>query len=96
MSYARFMEGDIYVYYHMYRYYVCCSCKLTPVEIDNERHYFDDVKFYMTQDIIDHVKEHIATGHKVPSRTIPQLLEDIGEDDSDDIRDLSCEDMLDD
>lgn len=30
MSYARFSEGDIYLYYHMRGYYICQMCLLAP------------------------------------------------------------------
>ena len=30
MSYARFSEGDIYLFYHMKGYYICMSCSLAP------------------------------------------------------------------
>ncbi len=28
MSYARFSEGDIYLFYHMHGYYICMTCSL--------------------------------------------------------------------
>ncbi|MFD4474624.1 hypothetical protein ACFWPU_00705 [Streptomyces sp. NPDC058471] len=76
MSYARFGEGgsDVYVYMHVWRHLECCWCRL----VADERP-FASFKARSTQEMVDHLQEHVDAGDDVPSHVIPELLADDAE-----------------
>lgn len=85
MSYARFNKNsDVYIY-GADKGIVCCGCSLIPVNKDEL--YYDrfiedwvpDGSYYTTDkysEMIEHVKQHIDKGDKIPEDTIPHLLRD--------------------
>lgn len=66
MSYCRFLEGDVYLYEDAGGFICCQWCHLSS---DGE----DSREFYSVQTALDHIKEHLAAGHKVPARAIEGL-----------------------
>lgn len=71
MSYARFSEGDIYLYACVSGGIFCCSCRLARP--DN----LEGLWTFSTYDeAIAHVRKHIEAGHRVPEHTIPALEAD--------------------
>jgi hypothetical protein len=70
MAYSRFLEADVYVFMHTGGYLYCCACWL---EEGFEQRGFSAFK---TQDMIDHLKLHEETGHRVPSDIYENLLKD--------------------
>lgn len=66
MSYCRFIEGDVYVYMSVSGFLECCAC---PLNLDSQN-------FYSTQEMVDHLQEHINTGHHVPADVFVRLYED--------------------
>lgn len=54
MSYARFSDGDVYVYADVGGYVACCGCWLG-----------DKWDFHSPAEIVAHLQEHVAAGHNV-------------------------------
>lgn len=54
MSYARFTDGDVYVYAAVGGYVSCCGCLLG-----------DKWDFHSPEEIVAHLREHVEAGHKV-------------------------------
>jgi hypothetical protein len=71
MSYARWIEGDIYLYHTSHGYVLCDSC---PSMMG------DDVKLTTWKDVVEHVKQHIATKHNVPGHTLPLVEQQMAMD----------------
>jgi hypothetical protein len=72
MSYCRFgPESDLYVYLDCAGYLCCCACQLDG----------HPTAFQTTEALIDHVREHIQIGHKVPPDLIDKLTIDAEETD---------------
>lgn len=65
MSYARFGEGDVYVY-SSGTGVVCVMCSFGDLLEDTFR-------AESTQEMVDHLKAHERAGDRVPARTIPDL-----------------------
>lgn len=65
MSYARFSEGDVYVFSHSAyeppKNIVCQVCSL------------DDERGRDVAEMLDHLNEHRAAGHVVPRRAFDRL-----------------------
>lgn len=72
MSYCRFSEADVYVFPDVRGYLSCCGCWL------DKR---GNSAYYSTDDMIAHLREHIAAGHHVPDHVIPALERDREEND---------------
>ncbi len=74
MSYARFSEGDVYVFGDTDNLLECQGCKLN-VPSDSEFH-----GMFLTPSrsaMILHLKEHVAAGHKVPDSAFTTLAEEL-------------------
>lgn len=65
MSYARFTENDVYVFYSVMNCLTCCGCMLG-----------DKWDYYSTQAMVDHLEDHIAAGHDILPTLIPSLWQD--------------------
>lgn len=67
MSFARFSEGDLYVYLNTEGLFECCGCGLQ-----------DGGCFFCrtAAEMIAHVKKHRRAGHDVPDRCLYQLGRD--------------------
>lgn len=65
MSYARFIDYDVYVFFNSGGWLECCGCSLG----DNWRH-------DSTQSMVDHLAEHRAAGHRLPDDIDERLWED--------------------
>lgn len=85
MSYCRFASvgsarefgdepSDLYVYLDCSGYFRCCACRITGMS--------GNWSYYSTDDMIAHVREHIAAGHAVPSDVIPRLEDERAENDA--------------
>lgn len=69
MSYARFSDdSSVYVYADVGGYVACCGCALG-----------DKWDFHSPSEIVEHLQEHVAAGHKVPAYLLD--LELYGPDD---------------
>lgn len=66
MSYARWSEGDVYLYPHIDGYYLCCRCTLCGGD-------WGDWKSTELLDVLDHLKAHRDAGHTVPQRAFDQV-----------------------
>lgn len=66
MSYARFSaDSDVYVYAHIGGFVECCGCRLG-----------EQWDFHSPAEIVTHLREHEAAGHKVPDHLFdPELYE---------------------
>ena len=65
MSFVRFSEhSDLYIYSHYLGYIECCGCSL-----------YGTYEAHSLEDLILHVKEHRAAGHKVPKEFEESLAE---------------------
>lgn len=69
MSYARFSEGDVYLYASVGGGIFCDSCRLRVSSAPA-------APFTTYDEAIAHVREHMKHGHRVPDRTIPALEAD--------------------
>lgn len=65
MSYSRFSHADVYVFMSSAGHLECCGCKLG-----------DQWEFGSTQAMVDHLAEHRAAGHDVPTGIEAELWED--------------------
>jgi hypothetical protein len=74
MSYARFGEqgSDVYVYLCTAGYLECCACALR------------DGRFvaHTTREMLAHLDEHEAAGHRLAARTRRELAADAAENDA--------------
>jgi hypothetical protein len=93
MSYARFSEGDVYVFPHVDGHFEYHECRLgeektaeisegvkelLDIEDDNATiTTLESFKCDTRQEMIDHLNEHIEHGHHVPDRAIERLKEEI-------------------
>jgi hypothetical protein len=73
MAYSRFIEADVYVFMHVSNYLYCCACWLDP---NMEQAGFGSTT---TQGMLDHLKEHEQSGHRVPPTIYADLLADDAE-----------------
>ena len=71
MAYARFLEGDVYIFYNVSGGYTCCACLLKARE-----------PFWSTDAIIEHIQAHVAAGHSVPPDTVQCIEYDRAENDA--------------
>lgn len=69
MSYCRFSDGDVYLFYHVNGFYDCCGCRLNS----------EKTSFNTPSETLEHLKEHIAAGHDVPGYAIKRLKQEIAE-----------------
>jgi hypothetical protein len=81
MSYARFSEGDIYIFRSWEELgvdvWICCGCCLTEIkEFTPGYKWYDDFKTYKIKEMVAHVESHIAAGHRVPQRCLERLKEE--------------------
>jgi hypothetical protein len=70
MSYARFLEADVYVYMHVSGWLECSMCHLVKHQ--------DEISFkaYDTDTMIAHLKKHIALKDYVPDHVFDDLIAD--------------------
>lgn len=74
MSYARFgYDSDVYVFGLSDGGFECCGCRLSEATLASQR--FDD-----RQDLLLHLQDHKAAGHKVPPYAITRLQEELTND----------------
>lgn len=78
MSYCRFSNGDVYLYFSVGNYISCCGCSL--IEDDGSTTTDTDLsqRFYTFTDAIEHMNTHKQQGHKFPDDVIPALVEERG------------------
>lgn len=78
MSYARWSEGDVYVYEDVSGGFTCCGCSLHP---DNDKEDGPDevksINVKTRQEMLAHLDKHVAAGHLVPSRAVERLKREI-------------------
>lgn len=67
MSYARFSEvSDVYVFSHVDGYVKCCECL-----------FHEECNFHSADEIVEHLRKHVKSGHKVPASLLNvKLYED--------------------
>lgn len=64
MSFARFSaESNVYVYSDVGGYVCCCGCLLGS-----------KWDFHSPAEVVAHLREHVAAGHKVPERLLSEDL----------------------
>jgi hypothetical protein len=63
MSFARFSEGDVYVYLNTSGLYECCFCSLAG----------ECVRVPTAAEMLSHVEEHRRAGHEIPDRCVLEL-----------------------
>lgn len=64
MSYARWSdESSVYVFAHVNGGVQCCGCILNG-----------QWDFYSADEVVAHMKEHVAAGHQVPERLLDVAL----------------------
>jgi hypothetical protein len=74
MSYARWSEGDVYVFHHVYGYLVCLCCRLRAAHDDQ------DYRTELRSDLIAHLRAHVDRGDCVPPRAFERLEREIAEE----------------
>jgi len=67
MAYARFSEGDVYIYQNFNKKYVCCACQMQEVD--------DDFICKTAKDMLNHLQMHISEKHIIPERCLKSLQE---------------------
>ena len=63
--------SDVYVYYHVDGYYVCCFCNFAGEELTKD--------FGTAERMLIHLRRHVAAGDKVPWYAIDALKIETGE-----------------
>jgi hypothetical protein len=93
MSYCRFGEGDVYIFFSVDHLLECCGCILQEREwVDDEslsffKGYLKSIgeivqtRFDTTADMLKHLELHQEKGHYVPDSCIKRLREDQEEND---------------
>ena len=64
MSFARFgwEDSDVYIFLNVAGHFECCYCGIS-----------DQCKYYSTDEMITHLREHLAAGQTVPEDTFTRL-----------------------
>lgn len=70
MSYARFLDADVYVYMHVSGWLECSMCHLMKDQNEVSFRAFD------TDTMIAHLKKHIAVKDYVPEDIFDNLIAD--------------------
>ena len=70
MSYARWSEGDVYVFGNVKGGITCMQCKLMPGE---EEGWTGDFSCSFPEGMLLHLQEHKDAGHSVPDRAMERL-----------------------
>ena len=65
------MEADVYVFMHVGGFLTCCACSITDDALSFDAH--------STQEMIDHLAEHVYQGHFVPQHVFEDLRADDAE-----------------
>lgn len=79
MSYARFSDGDVYVFSSVGGYLECCACALN--ERDGDSPFPASSQFDTTAEMLAHLAAHQEAGHHVPDYCIEALREDADDND---------------
>lgn len=67
MSFARWGEGDLYVYADVSGGVTCCGCWLHTSTEDHDGIYFGESQhFYDLDSLLQHYRDHQVAGHSVP------------------------------
>ena len=75
MSYCIFSDSsDVYMYPLFDNKIVCCACKLNH---KNKWGVYMDTTLNGSKEALNHLKEHIYAGHKVPKYATDRLKEEI-------------------
>jgi hypothetical protein len=70
MSYSRFFDNDVYVFMSTLGHLECCMCFLDDHQDEGSFQAGD------TQTMIDHLKKHEKSGHRMPSDIYDNLWAD--------------------
>ena len=73
MSYARFSNGDVYVFLHSDGYLCCCMCSTGQ---GSSMLLAKDFQAFTTEEMIEHLKEHVQRGDQVPKHAFEGLEHD--------------------
>jgi len=81
MSYARFSEGDIYIYEHVHGRLVCENCLFRPPlpTPPGLRQLRRNHPTRTRRAMLHHIASHAASGHAIPDRTVPTLTLDLNQ-----------------
>jgi hypothetical protein len=71
MSYARFLEGDVYVFMSTSGFLECCACFLSE-----SKEWSSTFRASSTQQMVDHLDQHKEAGHFVPWGIVDHLWHD--------------------
>lgn len=71
MSFARFSEGDVYVYLNVDGYFECCACALLGPLLTG-----GCVTVETSAEMLAHLESHRAVGHDVPEDCLEELRSD--------------------
>lgn len=74
MAYCRFSDGDVYLYHSSNGGIVCCHCCLKDDPFSP-----DDPIFPRRSEVLSHIDDHRAAGHRVPGRAGKILKREISE-----------------
>jgi len=87
MSLARWLEGDVYVFYDSMGGVTCMSCRFMPLAVQHKKgsrfSALNGLEFYMDfntnsrTEMLAHLKQHREAGDRVPCRAFETLEEDI-------------------
>lgn len=69
MSYARFLEGDVYVYMSVSGYLTCSACSISEGV-------WGSFNARSTQEMVDHLAKHTEAEHFVPWGVVDHLWHD--------------------
>ena len=72
MSYARFSNGDAYIYSHVDGYFICQCCLLKGK--------FEDFSCKTRSEMISHIFDHLYAGHSIPDKAVDRLCQELQEE----------------
>jgi len=79
MSYARFSEGDVYLFAHAdFGGWLCQGCGLPE---DHEKRFGGEHSCWLVtaSEVLEHLEAHIEAGHDVPERAVRRIEKEIAE-----------------
>jgi hypothetical protein len=85
MAYARWGQGDVYVYKHARGGYVCMGCGLRGCSPSADAIYGsesqDDFEVDTPEEMLAHLQEHVSSGDRVPHDALSRLKKEINDED---------------
>lgn len=74
MSWARFSDGDVYIFRDVRGGITCCACKLTADNLLDR----DNFNCATPLEMYRHILDHAAAGHDIPHDLLDDASKEVG------------------